>query len=70
MTGAFPLLVLLAGAPALAVECGDTITGRARLDRDLICPTQPPDHEVGGLRAERRGHEQDYGFCGGICRRP
>jgi hypothetical protein len=42
MTGAFPLLVLLAAAPALAVVCGDTITGRARLDRELICPTQPP----------------------------
>ena len=37
--GAFPLLVLLAAGPALAVECGDTITGRARLDRDLICAT-------------------------------
>jgi hypothetical protein len=42
MAGAFPLLVLLAAGPALAVECGDTITGRAHLDRDLICPTQPP----------------------------
>jgi hypothetical protein len=41
LAGLFSLLVLLAGEPALAVECGDTISGRARLDRDLICPTQP-----------------------------
>jgi hypothetical protein len=41
MVGALPLLVQLAAASALAVECGDVITGRARLDRDLICPTQP-----------------------------
>jgi hypothetical protein len=42
LPGLSPLLVLLAAGPALAVECGDTITGRARLDRDLICPIQPP----------------------------
>ena len=42
MTGALPLLVLLAAGPALAVECGDTITGRARLDRDLICAILTP----------------------------
>src|SRR5262245_12400181 len=40
-TGVFPLLVLLAPGPALAVECGDTITGRARLDHDLICTNDP-----------------------------
>jgi hypothetical protein len=41
LPGLLPLLVLLAGRPALAVECGETITGRARLDRDLICATNP-----------------------------
>lgn len=30
-------LLVLAAAPAQAVECGDVITGQARLDRDLIC---------------------------------
>jgi parallel beta-helix repeat protein len=49
MTGAFPLLVLLAVGPALAVECGDTITGRARLDRDLICTNDPALTVAGGL---------------------
>jgi hypothetical protein len=36
--GTAAVLGLLAG-PALAVECGDEITGTARLDRDLICAT-------------------------------
>jgi nitrous oxidase accessory protein NosD len=37
---ALGLLVLAAG-PALAVECGDVVTRHARLDRDLICPSDP-----------------------------
>jgi parallel beta-helix repeat protein len=44
----FGLLVLAAG-PALAVECGDTITGFARLERDLICTTDPALTVKGGL---------------------
>jgi Right handed beta helix region len=44
---ALALLVLGAG-PALAVECGDTITGRARLDRDLICTADPALTVKGG----------------------
>jgi hypothetical protein len=40
---------MLAGGPALAVECGDTITGRARLDRDLICTTDPALTVDGGV---------------------
>jgi hypothetical protein len=44
---AHALLVLGAG-PALAVECGDTITGRARLDRDLICTADPALTVKGG----------------------
>ena len=39
--GALSLLLVLAAGPALAVECGDVITGHARLDRDLICTTDP-----------------------------
>ncbi|MGH6916566.1 MAG: right-handed parallel beta-helix repeat-containing protein [Geminicoccaceae bacterium] len=39
-TACFGLLVL-AAAPALAVECGEVITGQARLDRDLICEADP-----------------------------
>ncbi|MCC2663665.1 MAG: hypothetical protein K0R41_2147 [Geminicoccaceae bacterium] len=39
--GAAALLLLLAAAPASAVECGDVITASARLDRDLICTTDP-----------------------------
>lgn len=34
-------LLVLVGGPALAVECGDLITGTARLDRDLVCTTNP-----------------------------
>jgi hypothetical protein len=41
ISGALLLFVLLAGRSALAVECGDTITSRAGLDRDLICTTNP-----------------------------
>ncbi|MGH6914837.1 MAG: hypothetical protein ACREH3_14165, partial [Geminicoccales bacterium] len=37
---ALGLLVLAAG-PALAVECGEVITGATRLDRDLVCTTDP-----------------------------
>jgi hypothetical protein len=37
---ALGLLVLAAG-PVMAVECGDVITGSARLDRDLVCTTDP-----------------------------
>ena len=33
--------LVLAVGPALAVECGDVITGAERLDRDLICTTDP-----------------------------
>jgi parallel beta-helix repeat protein len=44
----FGLLVLAAG-PALAVECGDTITGFARLERDLICTTDPALTVDGGV---------------------
>ena len=39
MTAALSLM--LAAGPALAVECGDEITRHARLDRDLICTTDP-----------------------------
>jgi parallel beta-helix repeat protein len=45
---ALALLVLAAG-PALAVECGDVITGSARLDRDLICTDDPALTIDGGL---------------------
>jgi parallel beta-helix repeat protein len=41
MHGALALLLVAAAAPALAVECGDTTTGDARLDRDLICTDDP-----------------------------
>jgi parallel beta-helix repeat protein len=49
VSGAFSFLVLLAPGPALAVECGETITGRARLDRDLICTTDPALTVDGGV---------------------
>jgi parallel beta-helix repeat protein len=42
-------LLVLAAGPALAVECGETITGDARLDRDLICTTDPGLTVTGGL---------------------
>ncbi|MGH6900873.1 MAG: hypothetical protein ACREJ5_30690, partial [Geminicoccaceae bacterium] len=45
---AFGLLLLAAG-PALAVECGDVVTGAARLDRDLICTADPALTVEGGL---------------------
>ena len=35
--GALALLLVAVAGPALAVECGEVITGDARLDRDLIC---------------------------------
>jgi Periplasmic copper-binding protein (NosD) len=53
--GLFSLLVLLAAGPALAVECGDTITGRARLDRDLICATTPAALTVRGGSLDLNG---------------
>jgi parallel beta-helix repeat protein len=43
----FALLALTAG-PALAVECGDVITGSARLERDLICASDPALRVAGG----------------------
>lgn len=45
---ALALLALTSG-PALAVECGEVITGSARLDRDLICTTNPALTVEGGL---------------------
>ena len=45
---AFGFLVL-AAAPAMAVECGEIVTGAARLDRDLICTTDPALTVDGGL---------------------
>jgi len=47
--GAAALFLLLAAAPAQAVECGDVITGSERLDRDLICTTDPALTLDGGL---------------------
>ena len=44
-----PLLLVLAAAPALAVECGEIVTGHARLDRDLICTADPALTVDGGL---------------------
>jgi hypothetical protein len=38
--GTAAALGFLAG-PALAVECGEVITTSARLDRDLVCTTEP-----------------------------
>jgi parallel beta-helix repeat protein len=40
-SGALSLLLILAAGPALAVECGEVITGHARLERDLICTSDP-----------------------------
>jgi parallel beta-helix repeat protein len=45
---AFGLLIVAAG-PALAVECGEVVTGSARLDRDLICTTDSALTVDGGL---------------------
>jgi parallel beta-helix repeat protein len=45
---AFSLLIVAAG-PALAVECGEVVTGSARLDRDLICAADPALTVDGGL---------------------
>ena len=49
MRGALALLLVPAAGPALAVECGDIITGIARLDRDLICTDDPALTVDGGL---------------------
>jgi len=45
---ALALLLVSAAGPALAVECGEVITGSARLDRDLICTTDPALTVEGG----------------------
>jgi parallel beta-helix repeat protein len=42
-------LLVLAAEPALALECGDVVTGFARLDRDLICTDDPALTVDGGL---------------------
>ena len=55
MTSALPLLALLTAGPALAVECGDTITGHARLDRDLICAILTPALTVDGGSLDLNG---------------
>ncbi|MGH6900978.1 MAG: hypothetical protein ACREJ5_31230, partial [Geminicoccaceae bacterium] len=47
--GAVSLLLVLAAGPALAVECGEIVTGSARLDRDLICTADPALTVDGGL---------------------
>jgi hypothetical protein len=39
--GALSLLLVLAAGPVMAAECGDVITKSARLDRDLICTSDP-----------------------------
>lgn len=39
--GGVALVLVLAARPALAVECGEVVTGSARLDRDLVCTTDP-----------------------------
>jgi parallel beta-helix repeat protein len=46
--GALALLLVIAAGPALAVECGETVTARARLDRDLVCTTDPAVTVDGG----------------------
>jgi parallel beta-helix repeat protein len=47
-TAGLGLLALVAG-PALAVECGDVISGSVRLDRDLICTDDPALTVDGGV---------------------
>lgn len=49
------LLLVLAAGPALAVECGDVITGHARLDRDLICTTEPAALTIRGGALDLNG---------------
>jgi parallel beta-helix repeat protein len=49
MGGALALLLIPAAGPALAVECGDTITGVERLDRNLVCTDNPALTVDGGL---------------------
>jgi parallel beta-helix repeat protein len=49
MQGALALLLVSVAGPALAVECGETITGTARLDRDLVCTDDPALTVDGGL---------------------
>jgi hypothetical protein len=41
MRGALALLLVLAAGPALAVECGNVVTKSARLERNLICTSDP-----------------------------
>jgi hypothetical protein len=46
--GALALLLVLAAEPVLAVECGDVITRSTRLERDLICTSDPALTVEGG----------------------
>jgi parallel beta-helix repeat protein len=48
-TSAAVVLLALAAGPALAVECGEVVTGDARLDRNLICTDDPALTVDGGL---------------------
>jgi Periplasmic copper-binding protein (NosD) len=49
LPAALALLLVLAAGPAPAVDCGDVVTGFARLDRDLICTTDPALTVDGGV---------------------
>jgi parallel beta-helix repeat protein len=42
-------MILTTTGGVAAVECGEVVTGRARLDRDLICTTDPALTVAGGL---------------------
>ena len=42
------LLAVLAPGPALAVDCGEVITGVGQLDRNLVCTTDPALTVEGG----------------------
>lgn len=48
LTGGLVVLVLLSAGPSRAVECGDVITTAVRLDRNLICTTDPALTVTGG----------------------
>jgi parallel beta-helix repeat protein len=48
-------IVLTIAGSAAAVECGDVLTGAERLDRDLICTTDPALTLSGGT-LDLRGH--------------
>jgi parallel beta-helix repeat protein len=47
--GTLALLLIPAAGPARAVDCGDTVTGFERLDRNLICTDDPALTVDGGL---------------------